>query len=77
MLPLLPDEAPRDLELFFSKVGLLSLMRGIQGGRAPGPDGFPPDLLKLAPLELVEIIRPLLAKVTMTTREPLAFKDGR
>eukprot|EP00959_Pyramimonas_sp_CCMP1952_P219751 4594595-Pyramimonas_sp.AAC.1 len=77
MLPLLHDDTPRDTGQFLTKYSCVSLLRSMPKGRAPGPDGLAPDLMSLAPKQVTDVILPLLTKVSMTTREPIAFKDGR
>eukprot|EP00959_Pyramimonas_sp_CCMP1952_P208349 4358432-Pyramimonas_sp.AAC.1 len=51
-------------------------MRAIKAGRAPGPDGFPADLFKVAPRDIAKGLRPLFAKIAIAAREPIVFKLG-
>eukprot|EP00959_Pyramimonas_sp_CCMP1952_P369895 7747012-Pyramimonas_sp.AAC.1 len=76
-IPLLADDTPRDNGKLLTKYSCVSLLRSIPGGRAPGPDGLVHDLMKPAPIQITGDILPLLTKVSMATREALAFKDGR
>ena len=78
MDPFFPHKplGPRDVYLFAYKFGCVGLMRGIQGNRIGGPDGFPAGVLRLAPAQLSEVVHPLLRKSIMTSRAPTGFKDG-
>eukprot|EP00959_Pyramimonas_sp_CCMP1952_P195772 4093195-Pyramimonas_sp.AAC.1 len=51
-------------------------MRSYRRGKAPGVDGLPSCVYKVAPRELARILNPLMVKIVATGREPFLFKVG-
>eukprot|EP00959_Pyramimonas_sp_CCMP1952_P426596 8934771-Pyramimonas_sp.AAC.2 len=59
---LLPEGAMRDVAWCSSANDIQWLLRRAKAGKAPGPDGFPADLLKAAPAQMAEAPSPLFPK---------------
>eukprot|EP00975_Prorocentrum_lima_P051544 10794761-Prorocentrum_lima.AAC.1 len=46
-----------------------SILHQVLGGRAPGPDGLPPEALRLAPAQVALHLHPLLLKCSLGAKD--------
>ena len=51
-------------------------LRSLQAGKAPGPDGLPSDIFRLAPTILVGAVHDLYSKAAWWASEPIQAKGG-
>ena len=52
-------------------------IHGLRRGKAPGPDGIPPDVLKAGAEPLAKHLTVLTSKIAAHGREPTSWKSGR
>eukprot|EP00959_Pyramimonas_sp_CCMP1952_P244517 5111237-Pyramimonas_sp.AAC.1 len=75
-LPNIVDPEGASLTYIPTLFDLQHQMRSYRRGKAPGVDGLPSCIYKVAPRELARILNPLLVKIVVTGREPFLFKVG-
>ena len=56
---------------------LTKKVRKIKRGKAPGPDGIPPDIIKAGAGPLVQHLSSLTTKIALQAREPDDWRGGR
>eukprot|EP00959_Pyramimonas_sp_CCMP1952_P236723 4947212-Pyramimonas_sp.AAC.1 len=76
MPELLPVAVEREAAILPTALDIEHIVRGVHPTKAPGPDGFPPQLFKAAPKAIAATLCPIFAKIAMTSREPIASKLG-
>eukprot|EP00959_Pyramimonas_sp_CCMP1952_P438787 9186352-Pyramimonas_sp.AAC.1 len=66
----------REAAILPTALDIEHILRSVHPIKAPGPDGFPPQVSKAAPKAIAATLCPIFAKIAMTSREPIVFKLG-
>ena len=69
------DEQPECPQVTTHEV--IAAARKLKPGRAGGPDGIPPEMVKLAALERTKLVRDVMDQCLKTGRFPTKWKKGR
>jgi hypothetical protein len=79
LLPACLGIDPRDLafEVFPDVHEVMQQIHRAKRGKAPGPDGIPPDVLKAGAQEMAKHLVVLTTKVAAHGREPASWRTGR
>ena len=59
-----------------SKAEIVRALKQLTNGRAAGPDGIPPEVLKINPITTAEMLHPLFLKIREVERVPSEWKHG-
>jgi len=59
-----------------SKAEIVRALKQLKNGRAAGPDGIPPEVLKINPITTAEMLHPLFLKIWEVERVPSEWKHG-
>ena len=74
------DRSPADYQCHLhelpTRCEIENTLRSLQAGKAPGPDGLPSDIFRLASPTLVSAVHDLYSKAAWWASEPLQAKGG-
>ena len=59
-----------------SKAEIVRALKQLKNGKAAGPDGIPPEVLKIDPITTAEMLHPLFLKIWEVERVPSEWKHG-
>lgn len=59
-----------------TKAEIIKAIKSLKTGKAPGPDGIPPEALKANTATTAEMLHPLLAKIWEQEKVPVDWKRG-
>ena len=59
-----------------TKSEIIKALKKMKNGKAPGPDGIPPEALKINPNKTADIIHPLLLRIWNEKKVPADWKKG-
>jgi len=51
-------------------------VKQLKSGKAPGPDGIPPEALKIDPTTTADMLHPLFVKIRQAEKIPTKWKQG-
>ena len=76
-----PDIPPAEEPLCINtnpptKAEIIKAIKSLKNGKAPGPDGIPPEALKTDPTAAAEMLHPFLAKIWEQEKVPADWKLG-
>ena len=71
------DQTPTlDMQALPTLYQVEAVIRRSRAGKAPGPDGLPSSLFRLAPTQFARLLFPLYLKIGLRCCEPLRFRGG-